>query len=82
MNQELTHNMDIQRLFDEQQRAVGQMAKELAEREFELFELNMFISSSGEEHLNKSSMDIKFIREQEFKGKINLRRFEDLAEEY
>ncbi len=74
--------MDLRKLFDEQQKIVGQMAKELAEREFELFELNMFISSVGKEHLDQATADVRFIREQESKGRVDLRKFEDLAEDY
>ena len=83
MNQELSNNnMNLQKLFDEQKKVIGKMAKEVAEREFEIFELNLFVSSMGEKRLNSASKDVQEIRNLVDTCKINLKEFEDLAEEF
>lgn len=74
--------LNIGKLFAERQRVVGLMAKEMAEREFELFEFNLFISASGKKHLDKVTKSVKELRESEKKGKINLQNYEDIAEEF
>lgn len=82
MNQELYNNMDIQKLFNEQRKVIGEMAKEIAEREFELLQLNMFVSSLGEKKLRNASEDVQFIRKLEKEGKVRFNRFEEIAEEF
>ena len=57
-------------------------ARDIAEREWELMELNMFISSAGKERLDKASNSVRRLRQMEKEGKINLKQYEDLAEEF
>jgi hypothetical protein len=84
MSQELSlsNPMSIQKLFNERQRAVGEMAREIAEREFEIFELNLFASSMGKERLNKISAEVQELRSRADKGEINLSEYEGLAESF
>lgn len=72
----------MREMFAERQRAVGLMAKEIAEREFELFEFNLFVSSFGKKHLVSASKSLKGLREAERKGKIDLKNYEKTAEEF
>jgi hypothetical protein len=69
-------------LFEEKQRAIGDFAKEVAEREWELMEFNLFVSSSGKKHLDEATNSVKKLRKMESEGKINLEQFENLAEEF
>ncbi len=80
----MTHNNEIviREMFAERRRAVGLMAKEIAEREFELFEFNLFVSSFGKKHLDNASKSLKVLREAERKGKIDLKNYEETAEEF
>lgn len=57
--------MDIKEILDERMREVGKMAKEIAEREFEILELNLMISSQiAPEHSKKTDEYVKSLREQ------------------
>lgn len=85
MEQEVIYkemNMNVSKLLEEKQKEVGEMAKEIAEREFELLELNLFISSIGKKALDEATESVKRIREMEKRGDINLTEFEDLADEF
>jgi len=84
MTDELTQTGQehIQELFQKQQEAVGEMAKEIAEREFELFEFNLFLSASGEEHLRRACNDVQEIRRLEDEGEMDLSQYEDLTNEF
>ena len=74
--------MDVSRLFEEKQKAIGNFAKEVAEREFELMEFNLFVSASGKKHLDMASEGVAKLRKMESQGKINLSSYEDLADEF
>ena len=74
--------MNIEKLFEEKQKAIGNFAKEIAEREWELMEFNLFVSASGKKHLDMASNSVLQLRQLEKEGKIDLKQFESLAEEY
>lgn len=76
------NNVDLQKYLEEFHNSIGEFAKEVAEREFELLEFNLFLSASGKQHLNKAVKSVQEIREMEKKGKINLKKYEDLTNEY
>ncbi len=84
MSQELAQgtNMNIQKLFDEKQKEIGEMAKELAEKEFEIFELNLFVSSMAKQQLDTASRDVQEIRALAEQRKINLGEYEELADSF
>jgi len=84
MNQELTqtNNMNLQKLFEEKQKEIGEMAKEIAEREFEILEFNLFVSSAEKERLNKVSKEIRDLRIQIDSGKISFEQYEKIAEQF
>jgi len=73
---------DLKKIFEQKQKAIGNFAKEVAEREWELMEFNLFISSSGKKHLNEATRSIQKLRKLEEEGKINLEQFEDLADDF
>ncbi len=74
--------INFEKFFEEKQREIGNFAKEMAELEFELMELNLFISSSGKEHLDMASNSVKRLRQLEAERKINLKQYEEIAEEF
>jgi len=84
MDQNLVNNCpeNFQELFNEKQEAIGNFAKEVAQREFELMEFNLFVSSSGKQHLDNTTNSVKKLRQMEEKGDIDLEQYEDLADEY
>lgn len=67
-------------LFSQKQEEIGNFAKEIAERGVELMEFQLFVSSSGEKHLDKISNAVKELRKKEAKGEIDLKQYEDLEE--
>ena len=73
---------NFQTLFTEKQKAIGNFAKEVAEREWEIMEFNLFISSSGKKHLDESTKSVKSLRKLEENGKIDLRQYEDLGDDF
>ncbi len=58
------------------------IAAEIAEREWELMELKLFISSAGKERLDEAAKAVKDIRILEKQGNLNLKEFEEIAEEF
>lgn len=82
MKTETLNPVDLQRYFENFQQSVGEFAKEVAEREFELLEFNLFLSSAGKEHLDKAVKSVEKIREMEKQDKINLSEYEELTNEY
>ena len=74
--------IDFEKFFEEKQKEIGNFAKEMAELEFELMELNLFISSSGIEHLDIASNSVKKLRQLQAEGKINLEQYEEIAEKF
>ena len=74
--------INFEKFFSEKQKEIGNFAKEMAELEFELMEFNLFISSSGKEHLDMVSNSVKGLRQLETEGKINLEQYEEMAEEF
>ena len=72
----------IRETFDTKQKEIGEMAREMAEEEWELFEFNLFVSASGKEHLDSVSKSLKELRTQEEKGEIDFSKYEDIAEEF
>jgi hypothetical protein len=75
------NNTNLQEIMDRKQQEVGIMAKELAEREWELFELNLFVSSFGKKYLQEASKQVQEIKAMAKNGEINLEEFERSAEE-
>jgi len=73
---------DLRKLFHQKQIEIGNMAKEIAEREWKLFEFNLFVSSLGKEKLDNATNSVKKLRKMESEGKINLEQYEELAEEF
>ncbi len=69
-------------IFGSVHKLVGETAKEVAEREFELLEFNLFLSSAGKKHLDKASKSVQRIRELERQGKINLEEYEELTNNF
>lgn len=74
--------MNMEELFEEKQRAIGEFAKEVAVREVELMEFNLFVSSAGKKQLDMASNSVKEIRDLEKEGKINLEELEDFSNEF
>ncbi len=79
---QICNQEDLRKLFDQKQIEIGNMAKEIAEREWELFEFNLFVSSMGKEKLDDATNSVKKLRKMESVGKINLEEYEDLAEDF
>lgn len=75
------NNTNLQEIMDRKQQEVGIMAKELAEREWELFELNLFVSSFGKNYLQEASKQVQEIKAMAKNGEIDLDEYERLAEE-
>lgn len=57
-------------------------ARETAEKEWELMELKMFISSTGKERMDKVRRDVEELRRLEKEGKINLRQYDKLSNDF
>lgn len=75
------NNTNLQEIMDRKQQEVGIMAKEFAEREWELFELNLFVSSFGKNYLREASKQVQEIKAMAKNDEINLNEYERLAEE-
>lgn len=71
---------ELNKLMSRKQKEVGEMARLIAEREWELFEFNLFASSLGKEHLQKAVSDTAELKEMVREGKVDLEPFERLAE--
>ena len=83
MVQDIIRNeKSFEEFFEKKQEAIGNFAKEMAEREVELGELNLFVSASGKKHLDMASKSVKKLRKLEEEGKISLKEFENLAEDF
>lgn len=81
-SQDFSVNNDINKLMDSKQREVAMMAKEIAEKEWEIFEFNLFISSAGNKHLEDARKSVDWIKKQVKNKKIKLSKYEKLAERF
>ena len=59
-----------------------EIAEEIAEREWDLFELNLFISSSGKRKLNKITKEVQELRKKVDIGEVDLSEYENMAEDF
>ncbi len=50
--------------------------------EWELLELKLFLSSASKEHRDYATKSLKKLRKMEAEGKIDLKQFEDLANDF
>lgn len=58
------------------------MAKEIAQKEWSMFEFNLFISAFGKEKLDKCTKKIQELRKKVDKRIIDLSKYEAMAEEF
>ncbi len=56
------------------------ISQEVAEREFDLFEFSLFISSFGKEKLDKSTERVRELRARIDKGQVDLSIYEQMLE--
>ena len=73
---------ELEQLFAEKQKAIGNFAKDVAEREWELFEFNLFISSMGKDKLDEATNAVKKLRKLEEEGKMDLEQYEELSNDF
>ncbi|HLD54990.1 MAG TPA: hypothetical protein VJB35_01895 [Candidatus Nanoarchaeia archaeon] len=55
-----------------------QVTKEVIEKEFDLFEFDLFLGSLGKNKLDKSTKKVMELRNKVDNGKINLSKYEDM----
>ena len=67
------NNTSLMELMNHKQEEIGKMAKDIGEREWELFELNLFVSGFGKSFLQETSKQIQEIKEKAKQGEIKLR---------
>jgi len=66
---------EMKEIFDSE---VKKLADEIFERESELFEFNLFISSIGNEEIEKANKNVEELREKN----LDLSEYEDMAEDF
>ncbi|MEK6875275.1 MAG: hypothetical protein AABX30_01180 [Nanoarchaeota archaeon] len=52
------------------------------DNEFNLIELNLFVSSIGKDKIEESTEKVKKLREKVDSGKLDLSEYEDMAEDF
>lgn len=67
---------------NEAQRIAEEITEEVVENELDLFEFNLFISSFGQEKLDKSTKLVQELRKNVDLGEIDLIKYENMAEEF
>ena len=60
------------------QKESQKVIKEIVEKEFDLFDFDLFLSSLGKETLNNSTKRVSELRKKIDSGKIDLSRYEDI----
>jgi len=77
---------DLERLMSLKEREVSEfvstMAKEVAQKEWEMLEFNLFISSFGKEKLDSSTKLVEQLRQKIDSRNISLSRYEEMAERF
>jgi len=66
---------EMKEIFDSE---VKKLADEIFERESELFEFNLFISSIGNEEIEKANKNVDELKEKN----LDLSEYEDMAEDF
>lgn len=66
------NNASLMELMNHKQEEIGKMAKDIAEREWELFELNLFVSSLGKSFLQETSKQVQEVKDRAKRGEIKL----------
>jgi len=87
MSQAQTFNIDdIKRIVNsrklEVEGKIKKLAEEIAQREFELLEFNLFISALGSKKIKKTSEEMQKLRKKIDQKKIDLSDYEKIAEEF
>ena len=80
--QQLRNHEDFRKLLDIKKAQIEQMTKEIIDREMELFEFKLFVSSLGKEHLEKARKEVEEFKKDVKEGRIDLIEYERLAEEF
>ncbi len=78
--QQIRSPEDFRRLIDIKKAQIEKTTKEIIDREMDLFEFNLFISSFGKERLEKARKDTEELKKDVREGKIDLIEYEKLAE--
>ena len=84
MEQEITcdgEKVDVGELFEARQKAVGDFAKEVAEREFEILELNFMISSQiTKKDSERTDKHLNSLREKVRNKEVNIEKANEYIE--
>ena len=79
---EFEGSKELEKLMEKYKKSIGNFAKEVAEREWELMELSLFLSSASKEHKDYATNSLKKLRKMQAEGKIDVTQFEDLADNF
>lgn len=83
---QISSNNDFQKLFNCRRENLKQiMSKEVQEaidNEFNLMELNLFVSSVGKDRIKESVEKVRKLREKVDSGKLDLNWYEEMAEDF
>ncbi len=83
---QISSNNDFRKLFDSRRENLKQiMSKEVQEavdNEFNLIELNLFVSSIGKNKIKESTEKVRKLREKVDNEALDLSQYEDMAEDF
>ena len=61
---------------------MGREVQEAIDNEFNLMELNLFVSSVGKDKIKEATQKVRKLREKVDNGKLDLSEYEDMAEDF
>jgi len=79
---ELNSQNDLKEFFESKRNEVVSLCKGVAEREFDLFEFDIFLASFGKKKLDESTKKVRELRKKVDKGEVNLSEYEDMLDKY
>ncbi len=77
----LIDRREIMNLIDSQRDRAVKLAGEVVEKELEMFEFKLFVSSIGREKLNRIGKEVEEVKNMDRTGKINLAKYEEFVDE-
>lgn len=83
---QINSNDDFKKIFDcrreNLKQIMSQEVREAVDNEFNLMELNLFVSSVGKDKIKEATEKVKKLREKVDSGELDLSGYEDMAEDF
>lgn len=83
---QINSNDDLEKIFncrrENLKQIMSQEVQDAVDNEFDLMELNLFVSSVGKDKINEATEKVRKLREKVDSRKLDLNEYEEMAEDF